>query len=611
MKKYCVLLFTSLALAACGSDSGSGEPPYVDTQDPNDLLFKCADGDNAQNIKVSGIADDDFTSLQVEYNKEIQELKDTEKYLGKDRIIVCGASGYQDPEFDQLKGYFYVEYMLNEKTTNYYHFKTGLYSGSCLKLRKRWKQNEIFPDQTLEMSCSTPQKIELNRNPQNVAGAPDLEFGDRGILTVQIQDGLSVNGATIDKTTNDIYVHAETKAKDLSVHIYKLNSESEMSRAFGDDGYLGFDLPVERYDLDPTKFHSRVRTLHVEKGALYVTGDIAKINRDEEDERRRRRRKTYHSFVMKFDVNGRLDTSFAEQGLFMYQKKDKFFAHGFNQVAISSKNEIYLASNLIIDSNTEGFIYQTPGVVRLSPQGVLDEEFLAKQIENFMRLRLHGIGSGIQLINDLPVLAGSYQISPGFAHGHSYFIKYKSDGSLDTRFGKHGIAKFEFRMCLGKGSQLRKSNKNKLSIVFDCGQYSRGSAYILQVAENGKVDMSFHTDGKLGYLPDYSLFNYSSKYFYKNVHEYAEDGSLYVGGTGSGRFSNTSYYRIAKLMNKAEADPNFGIGGVTRVRRDHMPRTSFSAVAMLKRNDGQLLYMTSHTSSRAGETYIAISKFKK
>lgn len=170
---------------------------------------------------------------------------------------------------------------------------------------------------------------------------------------------------------------------------------------------------------------------------------------------------------------GQLDPGFAAGGIF-----EAHFGFAFDKaIAIQSDGKIVVAGTL---NSTEGVL------IRLNADGTLDQSFGSGGIVN---ANFQDDGStivGLAIQPDGKILAAADRaLPPGFV------VRYKSDGTLDTVFGKGGIA------------DLPITHVNALAVQSDGKILGAGLAFMVssntsavgRLDANGQVDKNFGSGG--------------------------------------------------------------------------------------------------------------------
>ena len=140
-------------------------------------------------------------------------------------------------------------------------------------------------------------------------------------------------------------------------------------------------------------------------------------------------------FVMRYNTDGSLDTSFGLDGIVTI---DFGFYDQAMIVAIQSDGKIIVASN--------SQVYDTPhpnafAIARLNPDGTLDTSFDGdgKRLDEIRQS--HDVITDLAIQNDGKIIAGGYSYyNYGMGQRADFaMVRYNQDGSLDTTFGTEGI----------------------------------------------------------------------------------------------------------------------------------------------------------------------------
>ena len=237
------------------------------------------------------------------------------------------------------------------------------------------------------------------------------------------------------------------------------------------------------------------------------------------------------AFVVKRRPNGLLDSSWQQNGVFLYinQKGGQF-----QDIKVASNGSIYIAG-MYKDAST--LFHAT--LLKLNANGSRDAAYGA-----------NGIAEGEYVANHVIVnsdgsayLGGSDLFSPTFYS--DYVIKFTPTGQRDATFATNGLysysTPFIARDMIGQAD-------NKLLLV---GSQSAGSdsswIAVSRMMPNGKLDTSF---GDHGMYELHQLLPSSTKTRYANCGILQPDGKLLVGGGCA--TSNSPEMMVIRLTNKID-----------------------------------------------------------
>ncbi len=147
-------------------------------------------------------------------------------------------------------------------------------------------------------------------------------------------------------------------------------------------------------------------------------------------------------------------------------------------------------------------------------------------------------------------------------------VRYNSDGSLDTTFGTDGkVTTFVGQFPTAERMALQ--SDGKIILV-------GGSGFeLVRYNPNGTLDTSFGTGGIVSALPASIAEDVAIR----------SNGSIVVGGTLTNGTSNTDF-QIAQFLPNGSLDPSFGSGGITTTAFNGADATAF---ALTIQSDGSVV----------------------
>ncbi len=147
-------------------------------------------------------------------------------------------------------------------------------------------------------------------------------------------------------------------------------------------------------------------------------------------------------------------------------------------------------------------------------------------------------------------------------------VRYNTDGSLDTSFGTGGKVT-TFVGQFPTAERLALQSDGKIILV-------GGSGFeLVRYNPNGTLDTSFGTGGIVSVLPDSIAEDVAIR----------TNGSIVVGGTLTNGTSNTDF-QIAQFLPNGTLDSSFGSGGITTTAFNGADATAF---ALTMQSDGSVV----------------------
>ncbi|MCC6186817.1 MAG: T9SS type A sorting domain-containing protein [Chitinophagaceae bacterium] len=292
----------------------------------------------------------------------------------------------------------------------------------------------------------------------------------------------------------------------------------------------------------------------------------------------------YDIFVLRFNTNGSLDSSFDGDGIVITRVGS--FVNNANAVSIQPDGKIVVAGF------SKSGKYGDFTILRYNTDGSLDNSFDGDGIQTTT------IGTDDAYIRSVSLQADGKIVVAGFSRDATQVVytlaRYLSNGSLDTSFDKDGIVT----------TTIGSNNADARSIVIQkdgkiiaAGNTTFGSSRAFTVVRyhpNGRLDSSFDTDGivttRLGTINDY-LYKVA-------LHK---DGKIVVVG-----YSNTGTkidFALVQYNTDGSLDNSFDSDGIVTTS---IGTKQDAATALAIQADGKIVAAgSSHFFSGTGTFAIA------
>jgi uncharacterized delta-60 repeat protein len=314
-------------------------------------------------------------------------------------------------------------------------------------------------------------------------------------------------------------------------------------------------------------------------------------------------KKIFTAFIVCFLLNtaqsfsqaGTLDSSFGVNGKV---KTD------FNQGRDEAKGVITQEDGkmIVVGSTTIGDHYDF-AIARYKENGDLDSAFgkNGKVSTDF-----NGLDDGANCVAlDLTgkiLVAGSTIISSN-SESDFAIARYKSNGKLDSTFGKNGTVITDFSGMF----DTRQDVINSIVIQPDgkiiCIGYSTGAFTGFALARynsNGNLDSSFGTNGKA--LTDFLGNNGDAKAYSASLQK---DGKIIVSGTVQSPTLSDDDFALARYNHNGTIDLTFGVKGKTKIDFRSLDDVGF-AVGL--QSDGKIITAGITSPNNNGLTGIAVAR---
>jgi uncharacterized delta-60 repeat protein len=285
--------------------------------------------------------------------------------------------------------------------------------------------------------------------------------------------------------------------------------------------------------------------------------------------------------LARFNPNGKLDTSFGNQGVFAAQ----YGSHSswITAIAIQDDGKIIAVGAADNGSNREVLL------IRLNSDGKIDDSFANHGIKKISLLNTNtgsnssvAAASGVSIQNDgkIVVVANNYWSAPGNYYGTDVNIfRFHLDGSFDPSFGDGGTittkvgdsggAQFANQSAVraysiattpaGKIVLAGKSFAGGLSANPATGDHFT----VLQYTQNGQLDTSFGTNGivRLSLNTGANESSFDSLFL-------QNDGKIVAAGGLRKNINNEWHhsYALVRFNENGTLDSTFGTGGVSETQ---------------------------------------------
>ncbi len=410
----------------------------------------------------------------------------------------------------------------------------------------------------------------------NIDGSFDTTFNGIGWLVTQFTDDSDImdRAEAIDVQTDGKilvagYAFAGLFGKSQTA-LARFNSDGTLDGTFGVGGKQIADFSTTGAYTDGSAYGNSLALLP--DGKMVVAGH-APTSRN------------YDFAVMRFDNDGNLDTSFADNG----KLKTNFFVNSIpsrdqaNDLAMQSDGKI------IVVGNTEQELSGTDLVVkRYHEDGSVDITFAEDGTAVLDIDSYEQIADGVVIQDDDKIVVvggagyGDWHYNGSLSGGGPLgflVVRYRSDGSLDTAFGEEGKTVTPF-----EGSETARAydatidSDGKILVV---GSAYQGTSYEADFAmaryeSDGTLDASFGEAGKV-ITPNggfYARWN--------AVATQPADNKIVAVGEAIGQAV------VARFNTDGSFDASFGVGGVVTISHTS-PYISYWGKDVAIQPDGKIL----------------------
>jgi uncharacterized delta-60 repeat protein len=258
--------------------------------------------------------------------------------------------------------------------------------------------------------------------------------------------------------------------------------------------------------------------------------------------------------VVRYNVNGTLDSTFANGGVFVYDAGNFAYSSG---VAIQSDGKIIVACSVDND------VY---AAFRLKPNGSLDNSFGENGWASTDFTPGRDTPQAIVIQPDDKIVITGSVYDRWMVESDIGLVRYNADGTPDMSFGEEGkIIKSIGTNSAERGYALKIQDDGKIIVFANSGVSESDTNYLalLRYLPNGTLDPSFDNDG-------ISLTNlYGAHIQFGGDLEIQPDGKILVATTTIGDAAPNSLFMVARYFPDGSPDFAFGSSGRVDIVRNH------------------------------------------
>ncbi len=374
-----------------------------------------------------------------------------------------------------------------------YGYSIAIYSGNVYVTGQSWNASGNFDAYVIRL---------------NEDGSIDSSFGNSLGRDIN-EDGVNDNGVIIDNIAGENVDEGSSIKIDGSGKIYvvgtssgdvfvmRLNSDGSMDSSFGSGGKVILSNIIQGGGGYETGYAIAIDR----NGKIYITGYGHRyfVN-------------NFDVYVIRLNEDGSIDRSFGNEG--------KVILSNIAVWNITGENSDDYSMSILIDRNGKVYVtgwsfnyYDTAGyVIRLNEDGSIDSSFgnsLGRDI-NEDGVNDNGVvidnivgssgGSGISIAIDgsgkVYVTGDSYNGS----NSDAYVIRLNEDGSMDGSFGSGGkviLSSIAGGNGVDYGSSVAIDGNGKVYVTGFSSNGSNDDAFVIRLNSDGSVDSGFGSGGKV------------------------------------------------------------------------------------------------------------------
>ena len=299
--------------------------------------------------------------------------------------------------------------------------------------------------------------------------------------------------------------------------------------------------------------------------------------------------KKHQTLVLRFNSDGTRDNAFGVGGVFNYGEKRKGNNYG-SGLALQPDGKIVVVGDSYYDKSREVL------VLRCNSDGSLDSTFGKGGVATYRSQTKENkdLSFGVMLQSDARIVV------VGSTHnGKNYepmILRYNSDGSLDSSFGKEGVVTYKGLSdanVWGRAVAIQPDGR----IVMVGVSYTTKKCDVLTVRYNadGSLDKGF---GEGGVAP--SSCPPGGRDWGRSI-AIQPDGKIIVAGNT--RLGENTNILLLRYNANGKPDTTFGMGGIASYQSMAKKGNWGQAVALLP--DGKIVIVGNSLSGPKKEAYIA------
>lgn len=256
----------------------------------------------------------------------------------------------------------------------------------------------------------------------NSDGSNDLGFNSTGLIDLfsYTSGKIVIVDAIFVTSTNKIIISADYffPNSDHVFGVLQLNLDGTIDTTYGVNGYFYQKI----HPITTEEANDYGMTMQEQSNGKVIVGGVSNpfIGANPSN--------IYNHFALRLNVNGTIDTSYGNSGVFYFPAENNYFINDNSQITVDDKLYLTYFSNL------------STKTVRINSNGTYDNSFGVNGtvVDNLGRY------NSISLQTDGKILRG------GVLNNHFSIIRYNANGSIDTTFGING----EVNTALGISSSI-------------------------------------------------------------------------------------------------------------------------------------------------------------
>lgn len=368
----------------------------------------------------------------------------------------------------------------------------------------------ILTGQTIDGVTTDDNFLTVRINPD---GSLDSTFGSGGKVMTSFATGNDYGRNLEIQNDGKILVIGSNNNR---YAVARYNTDGSLDTSFDSDGKLYLTTNLSLFISSSQTIYDRPNIKVLPSGKILLSGTS-----------------NYNFSLIRLNQNGSFDTTFGTNGLLYYSVNVR---NRSSYLFLNNENKIITGGSS--HNNTGGNVSKI-NQLQFSENGLLENS------SNFnIQLGISRVSNAIEQADGKIIVLCENRTSSDDA----IFIRYLSNGSIDTSFGNNGISTIGQGLLPDKMIQL---NNGKLAVYF------YNSPLLKMYNPDGTVDNTYGTNGSINIG---QLITTAS--FIKSVKS-APDGSVFIACS-----TNSVNFGVIKVLSNGIIDSSFGNNGIATVDFD-------------------------------------------
>ncbi len=349
----------------------------------------------------------------------------------------------------------------------------------------------------------------------NTDGTLDNTFGNAGVASTDALVGASYGTSDpliIQPDGKLLFAFMKFQEGERSMAVIRFNSDGSIDSTFGVDGVASV-LVFEYYDYVTSVVLQPDGKILVVGYGHYFSGNSFKM------------------CAVRFNDDGSLDESFADNGIFIYADSDG--SRYIMDVKLQSDGKIVMAGHWVMTG------YYQYGILRLNEDGSFDDTFGTDGISLINVTNGYDVPQYIRIRPDGSILIGGSATAEGSSENILAMICLNANGTLDENFGNNGIVLSPLQGLFNAAESLVVADDGKILLV---GHHEESDVYgaVLRYNADGTLDTTFGVNGVSLLGED------GGSYHVENVRQ-QNDGKIVVCGWTGYSDTNEHHFTASRL----------------------------------------------------------------